>query len=708
MDTLNGTKGMKTKLMQAEEQERFLAFSRTFSRIPHLSVFLGGEVRLAGKGQENTCTAVAGWGHKPTADKARRYALEHGLPYVAVEDGFLRSLRLGCEGAEPLSLVVDHTGIYYDATGPSDLENLLNGGGWEAPALMASAEKALAAIIHHGLSKYNHAPEASPHLLGEAAPDSPRVLIIDQTMGDASVSLGLAGASSFAAMLADAKIRFPGARIFVKTHPDVLAGKKQGYLTAQAKAEGATLIAGDVSPLSLLAQADEVYTVTSQMGFEALMLGRRVHCFGMPFYAGWGLTEDAVSCPRRTKKRTFLEVFAAAYLLYARYVNPVTGRLCDIHDTIARLAVQREKNEQNRGFHACFGYSLWKHPHARAYLQSTGASFRFFKYFHGEQRAVRCAARHGGDVVAWSSKCVDGRLEELCRRAGVSLVRMEDGFIRSVGLGSEFQWPYSLVLDRRGIYYDPTQPSDLEIMLQGMPKRKEHDVLCARARALREYIVAKGLTKYNVGQRALSRDNWPSDRRVLLVPGQVEDDASVRRGGCGIRGNLELLREVRRRNSDAFIIYKPHPDVEVKNRKGRIDDAEALRVADEVVRDVRMDALLAVVDEVHTLTSLTGFEALLRGVKVCAYGGPFYAGWGLTEDCATERAFLARRTACLTLDELTAGVLLLYPSYYDWQTASFCTAEDVCNRLLQPGGQMHGKYMVRVFAALRAWARKVF
>ena len=121
-----------------------------------------------------------------------------------------------------------------------------------------------------------------------------------------------------------------------------------------------------------------------------------------------------------------------------------------------------------------------------------------------------------------------------------------------------------------------------------------------------------------------------------------------------------------------------------------------------------MDALLSVVDEVHTLTSLTGFEALLRGVKVCAYGGPFYAGWGLTEDCATERAFLARRTARLTLDELTAGVLLLYPSYYDWQTASFCTAEDVCHRLLQPGGQMRGKYMVRVFAALRAWARKVF
>ena len=683
------------------------AFSYKFSRLSYLSAFLGQPVKFIWKAGKEA-SAVAGWGHKPKADKARQYAAGHNLPYIAVEDGFLRSLELGCRGAQPLSLVVDHTGIYYDATGPSDLENLLNAGGWETPELLESARRAMQAVLRHGLSKYNHAPDAAPGLLGSADSASPRVLVIDQTVGDASVSLGLADASSFAAMLKDAERRFPEGRLFVKTHPDVLAGKKKGYLTEAATVHRATLIAEDVSPLSLLAQADEVYCVTSQMGFEALMLGKPVHCFGMPFYAGWGLTEDAVSCPRRRRKRTLVEVFAAAYMLYARYINPITGERCDIHDAITRLAVQREKNEANRGFHACFGYSLWKHPHARAFAQSTGASFRFFKYFRGEQRAVACAARHGGDVVAWSSKCVDGRLEALCRRAGVPLVRMEDGFIRSVGLGSEFQWPYSLVLDRRGIYYDPSCPSDLEAILQSLPERAEHDALCARARALREFIVKKGLTKYNVGETAFSRERWPSDRRVLLVPGQVEDDASVRRGGCGIAGNLELLREVRRRNPDAFIIYKPHPDVEVRNRKGKIDDAEALRVADDVVRDVRMDALLAVVDEVHTLTSLTGFEALLRGVTVCTYGGPFYAGWGLTDDQAVERDFLARRTARLTLDELTAGVLLLYPSYYDWQTGCFCMAEDVCRRLLQPGGQMRGKYMVRVFAALRALARKAF
>ena len=161
---------------------------------------------------------------------------------------------------------------------------------------------------------------------------------------------------------------------------------------------------------------------------------------------------------------------------------------------------------------------------------------------------------------------------------------------------------------------------------------------------------------------------------------------------------------MRESHPDAFIIYKPHPDVESRNRKGRIPDGEALRYADRVVRNVRMDVLLGIVDEVHTLTSLTGFEALLRGIEVHAYGGPFYAGWGLTHD----RVDFPRRRAGLSLEELIAGTLILYPSYYDWQTKGFCTPEDICYRLTQPKGQMRGKFFMRTFAALREKIRNVF
>ena len=687
---------------EAERKEWYVAFSRSMCRIPFLEAFLNAGIRYR---NARDASAVAGWGHKPTADYARSYAKKSGLPYIAVEDGFLRSVGLGCNGAAPLSLVVDKTGIYYDAAGPSDLENLLNKRGWEKPDLLASAEKAMDSVIRHGLSKYNQAPDARPGMLGDS--DTMRVLLIDQTYGDSSVQLGMADARSFIAMAQDAEKLFPDAVISVKTHPDVLAGKKRGYLSKYAAEHHLRIIAEDVSPLSLLSQADEVFCVTSQMGFEALMLGKRVHCYGMPFYAGWGATIDALACPRRAQRRSVQEIFAAAYMMYARYVDPIEGRLCDIHAHIERLALQKEKELANRGYHACFGYSQWKHPHARAFLQSSGASFGFFKHFRAAERAVKNAVMHHGDVVAWSSKCADGTLENLCVANGVPLTRMEDGFIRSVGLGSDFQWPYSLVLDRSGIYYDPGKPSDLEKILNGIKERTDHDALCLQAQELIDFIVKKGLTKYNVGSDAPFRDTLPENKAIVLVPGQVEDDASVRRGGGKIQSNLALLRAVREKRPDAFIIYKPHPDVEVRNRKGRIPDEEARKVADAVVRGVRMDVVLGCVDEVHTLTSLTGFEALLRGIRVSAYGGPFYAGWGLTQDYAPEDSeFLKRRTARLSLDELAAGALLLYPSYYDWKTSTFCSAGDVCKRMLEPDARLNSNYLLRIFASIRKCARK--
>lgn len=645
--------------------------------------------------KKNTYHFIIGWGHKPTADKTRRYAVQHNLPYIALEDGFLRSLDLGCKGAQPLSLVVDHTGIYYDATEPSDLENLLNSLGWDNQELVDSARRAIGDIVRQDLSKYNHAPSVSYTFWGNTS--VPHVLILDQTVGDTSVFLGMASEASFKSMLDEALSLYPPESIRVKTHPDVIAGKKRGFLADYAKSRGVQVVSIDCSPLSLIAQADVVYTVTSQMGFEALMLGKEVHCFGMPFYAGWGLTIDKQTCPRRTRKRSLEEVFAAAYMLYARYVNPIREERCDIHETISLLAEQRRQNERNRAFHACLGFRLWKKPYARAYLKSTGGKIGFFR---NAKRAITQAKARGGEVVVWSSAVTDV-LQQQCDRESVTLARMEDGFIRSVGLGSDFNWPYSLVVDRKGIYYDPTSPSDLEDILNTLPDHPDHDILMERAASLCSLILEKGLTKYNTGLCDVSLPYLPEDKTIVLVPGQVEDDASVRKGGFGM-DNLTLLQKARENRPDAFIIYKPHPDVERGNRKGRIAEEIVLRYADIIVRNYPMGKLLPKVHEVHTLTSQTGFEALLRGVRVCTYGGPFYAGWGLTEDMQT----FPRRTAHLSLDELVAGTLLLYPTYYDWQTENFCRAEDVCFRLLQPNGQMRGRVWARLINFIRNRLRR--
>ena len=200
-------------------------------------------------------------------------------------------------------------------------------------------------------------------------------------------------------------------------------------------------------------------------------------------------------------------------------------------------------------------------------------------------------------------------------------------------------------------------------------------------------------------------------KRRILVPGQVEDDRSVLTGGGRVRTNLDLLKQVRERAPDAHIVYKPHPDVEAGHRIGSIADDVALGIADEIVRNQPITSLIDSVDEVHVITSLAGFEALLRGKPVTTYGVPFYAGWGLTEDLGEVPA---RRTARRTLDELVAAALLLYPRYLDPMTGLPCPPEVLILRLSDglvaaPAGtlitlrRLQGR-LRRVLARLRFWA----
>ena len=128
--------------------------------------------------------AVFGWGHKETADKARQFARRKNLPYIALEDGFVRSVAPGCLGEPPLSLVLDDQGIYYDARSPSRLETMLEDGGWETPELLEQARRLKGLIVKEKISKYNHAPFLKQTLPGSR---KEKVLLVDQTFGDSSV-----------------------------------------------------------------------------------------------------------------------------------------------------------------------------------------------------------------------------------------------------------------------------------------------------------------------------------------------------------------------------------------------------------------------------------------------------------------------------------------------------------------------------------------
>ena len=602
--------------------------------------------------------AVIGWGLKPTSVRARQYAEHHQLPYIALEDGFIRSLGLGVSGFQPHSLVVDKTGIYYDASRPSDLENWLNTASFTDEEL-AQAERCMALIARYRLSKYNHAPDQPIQNASRA-----RVLVVDQTAGDASINYGGAQAESFQQMLEAALAGHPESDILVKIHPDVIAGKKQGHLLNATDYPRCRVIGEDVNPWALFDQVDHVYVVTSQLGFEALLGGKQVHCFGIPFYAGWGLTHDQLSCQRRGVKRTLAEVFAAAYLRYCRYANPYTQQPATLEETIALIADQRRQQERYRGSWRACGFSSWKRRFIGDFL---GAAARI------SYQTTLPESEHSGErLLVWSSR-IDADFKRQNAQHMAKLWRMEDGFIRSVGLGVDLTQPLSLVIDSQGIYYDPSQPSDLETLLESAPFS---DDLLQRAQQLRERLVALKLSKYNV--RGQAEVELPKTRYTILVPGQVESDASIVTGSPQINTNSGLLKAVRDAHPDAYIVYKAHPDVLSGARVGALD-TNAKRLYDLDASDIDIATLLERVDAVHTMSSLTGFEALLRKREVSTYGLPFYAGWGLTQDALS----CPRRTRGLSLDALVAGTLILYPGYVDPATRQLCNAETVVSLLEQ-------------------------
>lgn len=623
------------------------------------------------------------WGKKHAK---REYWIRSFLkkPIVYLEDGFLRSPGLGVAGWPPLSMVADDLGIYYDTTRPSRLEALVLAADQMPSETLADAGRAAELIVAHGLSKYNHAPDFSWDLFQAGHPieaDTKRdtrgkleygenkylrpsekkvVLVIDQTYGDMAVKFGGADEQTFVQMFQTALAENPDAEIWVKTHPDVLSGKKRGYLTNLPQTENVRLLAADVNPISLLKQADKVYCVTSQMGFEALLLGKPVVVFGLPWYAGWGISDDrhigvqALQEQNRRAPRTLMQLFAAAYLQYSRYIDPNTGEVGNIFDVIGYLAAARRLNEKLRGNLYCVGISLWKRAVIKPFFNTPSCRLHFVTSF---KKLEKSALPPDTRLLVWGNGSKESA--DFAQKYNLSVLQMEDGFIRSVGLGSNLVPPLSLVCDDMGIYFSAEKPSRLEHILQNQ-LFTEQDFQTASW--LQATLTEAEISKYNVGGGALTIPTGAG--RVLLVPGQVEDDASIRYGSPEIHTNLDLLKKVRRQNPDAYIIYKPHPDVVSGNRVGAIAPEEAARYADQVVAECDITTCLKEADEVHTMTSLSGFEALLRGKTVHCYGLPFYAGWGLTQDYLN----LPRRTRRLALWELVAGTLIHYADYIHPET----------------------------------------
>lgn len=623
---------------------RVVATSAPLTRNAALAGMLGGEITRA-RGAGDASATIIGWGYKPSGQRALAAAENHADHWL-LEDGFLRSVG---RRDEALGVNFDKHGVYYAANSPSRLFGLI-------PRLLSPQEQARAQNLQqmwreNRVSKYNDAPPLKAGLPADF------VLVVDQVRNDQSITHGLADAGAFDRMLQAALDENPGVAVVVKIHPDsVNDPAKRHFDPAQLASDPRiTVIAEPCHIVDLIERASAVYAVTSQVGFEALIWGRRVRTFGMPFYAGWGLTQDELPAPDNRGSASLEQLVHAALVEYPRYWHPMHEEVATAEEIVRLIGINRRIREQQPAKIYAYGFSRWKKPFMAKFL--AGSVVTFVKSF--------ADIPDGANVLIWGRKpAPDDRR--------FTVLRAEDGFLRSSGLGADLVRPLSLVVDDLGIYFDSTQPSRLEGILSD---RQFSDAERAEAAALREAIIAARLSKYNLGGDAWRRPD--TDKQVLLVVGQVEADASIRFGSPQITSNLGLIQQVRAENPDAYLVYKPHPDVVAGLREVGSDEQRAGEICDEVVTVADTMQMLEHVDAVHTMTSLLGFEALMRGVPVTCYGQPFYSGWGLT----TDRLPMERRGRGLQLDELVYAALIAHPRYYSPRADLFVSAQDILREL---------------------------
>ncbi|MDR1284863.1 MAG: capsular polysaccharide biosynthesis protein [Campylobacteraceae bacterium] len=627
-----------------------------------------------------------GWGRKKSGLGAVSLAKKHKTSFTLLEDGFIRSFGLESQLFPSFSLIEDSVGIYYDATEESGLERILSDYDNDSN-LLAEAKQAIALIVKHNISKYNHARDLEEDYFPNNG--KKRILVIAQTKNDASLKYGLSDNFSMREIIKIAKEENEGADIYVKIHPQALKGAKVSDINVKDIPPFCNLIMENVNPISLLKKIDKVYTKTSQMGFEALLLGKKCVCFGMPFYAGWGVTDDRLTCKRRVKKRSVEEIFAAAYILYSRYRDPYENTPLSLIQTIQRIIYIKNNDIYKKGFF--FGFSRWKHDFVKPFFENEQFAKTFFINPIFSKNHLKIALKKGLDenslIYMWGKKSFKN-IEEYAKKHFIPILHVEDGFIRSAELGSDLTRPYSLVVDKYGIYFDAKQKSYLEEILN---ETNFDDKIVQDAKDVQAFLINNRISKYNIHK--YKNIYIKTNRNVLFVVGQVDDDASIIYGSQNM-SNLSLLKTVREKNPQSYIIYKPHPDVLVKNRIGALSEKEVLTYANTIIKNASLDSIFKICDEVHTITSLVGFEAILRGKKVVTYGMPFYAGWGLSDDMLAN----SRRKRKLTVHELIAGVLLLYPRYISPKNHKLCDIKTFLSEFKQEKlGYNYSKQIIKSF-----------
>lgn len=602
--------------------DKILVPNTTLLTTPGLAQLLPLSLTLTG----SPGATYLGWGYKASGLRAKQLAEKTGGRYILAEEGFLTA---GAPGHGALQLLLDTTGgIHYDPAQPSCIDAALDQA--RQPEIQERAKALIAFLTTHGLSKTNGRPDPDPTTL----PSEPFILVCDQVEHDASLAPSRATPARFATMLEVTQRTWPDHLIVVRRHPKA----HTGHYASLTSNDRVRVVAGTDHPALWLKTADHVVVISSQMGFEALLHGTPVTCWGTPFYAYRGLTRDFGAQPTYTRAQVDLVTLVGAALIVApTSFDLLTGAVTTAEEVAHTLLAYRR------------AVTLGTPP-----LRLSGFSSRKRRHLHRFIPTLTPTTDQAAPVLSWG------------QHSGT--IRVEDGFLRSKGLGAAFAPPISWVFDTMGgIHTDPTKPSLLEHTLETYPLS---DALRARGARLRTRLTTGGYTKYN-----LTGSPAPYAKGYCLVLGQVEGDASLIH--APLRTNKDLLAAVRTAHPSTFLVYRPHPDVVAGLRPG---DTLDYGLADAVDTTSHLPDLLTRASEVHVNTSQGGLEALLLGKPVTCHGPAFYAGWGLTTDYID----FSRRTRRLDIDSLCALLYDVFPLYNDPATGLPITvfqALDLLDRL---------------------------
>lgn len=295
--------------------------------------FAGEEAERILHKVERQRVCVVGFGRAKTGIYAKKLAEALDAKFYLLEYGLISSMHLPSEKQFNFSLILDDMGIFYDTkTSQSRIEQiLLNDDSLGESLNLERAKNAISQIKKHNITKYNNSPDIE---LDES--NKKRILVIDQTANDNSIIYGQCELFSFEDMLKYA-LEQEDAEVIIKVHPETVAGAKNGNLDVLDKyseLENVTVIDSQCNVISLIKQVDEVYVMTSGVGLEALLIGKKVRCFGVPFYAGWGVTKDMSPIKNQRRNLSIEEIFIAVFIKYTSYFDPITRHKCALEDCL--------------------------------------------------------------------------------------------------------------------------------------------------------------------------------------------------------------------------------------------------------------------------------------------------------------------------------------------------------------------------------------